>query len=235
MSKFATPSRFEDDGTRGPNGEVMGGSWYKPPPQISWEMWPDRVRVFRELIPSLVPAAPRSNAGPKVLVAGCGYGFLVWHLWDQGFSAYGVDGAWVWSQTRSSGKLPDIGSTNIHQGDCTVRGDMIAAKSASGITGNRRFDAVITDDLLSAADSAAEVQAMLTQLRNETAPNDRSRVVHFISMYDETQPWSPRLTPADIAEGLYRGEQEWVTLIGTSGQAANERIVNIQRNHGVVR
>lgn len=244
MSKFATPNRFEDDGTRGSSGEVLGGSWYKPPPRLFRpdggfsEMWPDRVRVFRELT-GLVPAAPRSNAGPKVLVAGCGYGFVVWHLWDQGFAAYGVDTPYAWSQARSAGGgaglLPNIGDTNIQQGDCTVRGDMIATRSFAGITGNRRYDAVITDDLLSAADSGAEAQAMLTQIRNETAPNDRSKVVHFISMYEPGQPWSPRLTPAEVNEGLYRSPAEWITLIGTTGTAANERIVNIQNGHGVVR
>lgn len=240
MSKFATPQRFEDDGTgRG------CGTWYCPPPRLHRpdggfvEMFEDRVRVFRLLVPSLTPAAPRSNAGPKVLVAGCGYGFVVWHLWNQGFAAYGVDTPWAWQQARSvqggAMMLPDIGDRNIMQGDCTVRGDMIATRSFAGITGQRRYDAVITDDLLSAADSGTEAQAMLTQLRNETMPNDRSRVVHFISMYDPTQPWSPMLTPQEANEGLYRSESDWITLIGTTGTAANERIVNIQRGHGVVR
>lgn len=225
MSKFATPERFE--GTDG-----QGGTWYRPPPALSWEMWPDRVRVFRELT-GLTPAAPRSDAGPKVLVAGCGYGYVCWHLWDQGFSAWGMDGAWAQGQARG-GKLPNI-SDHIWSGDVTLTTDVRRVRGDSGIGGNRRFDAVITDDLLSVADSAAEAQSMLTVLRAEAAPNDRSRVVHFISMYDPTQPWSPTLTAGEAAEGLYRTEAEWIGMIGTSGTAANERIVNIHGGHRIVR
>jgi hypothetical protein len=197
-------------------------------------MWPDRVRVFRELVSTLTPANARTDAGPKILVAGCGYGYVVWHLWDQGFSGWGVDGAWAQGQARTGGKLPNI-SDHILAGDCTLAADMANIRSQAGIGRNRRFDAVITDDLLSVADSAAEVQAMLTAIRDECAPTDRSRVVHFISMYDPSQPWSPTLTPEEAAEGLYRSEADWITMIGTTGQNANERIVNIHRGHGIVR
>lgn len=233
MSKFATPARFGV-------GDVRGG-WYYPEPSLYhadgvtfWEMWPDRVRVFRELVTSIAPALPRSDEGPKILVAGCGYGYVVWHLWDQGYSAWGMDGAWAEGQARG-GKLPNI-SDHIWSGDCTIVADVRRVRGDSGIGGNRRFDAVITDDLLTVADSAAEVQTMLTVLRAEAMPTDRSRVVHFVSCYDAMHPeWSPRLTPEDMTEGLYRTEAEWIALIGTTGPAANERIVNIQRNHGIVR
>lgn len=222
MSKFATPFRFEDDGTgRG------GGSWYNPPPALSWEMWPQRVALFRQLLPSLVPAAARSDAGPKVLVVGCGYGYTAWHLWDQGFSAWGMDGAWAQGQARTGGKLPNI-SDHMLLGDATLTADVRNVRSQAGIGQNRRFDAVLTDDLLSAADSAAEADTMLTRLRADAMPTDRSRVVHFVTMYDPSQPWSGRLPSGDAGavEGLYRTEAEWVTLVGANA----ERIVNISGN-----
>ena len=229
MSKFATPQRFEDDGTRDASGNPMGGTWYKPPPQLSWEMWPARVAVFRQLT-GLAPAASRSDAGPKVLVCGCGYGYVCWHLWDQGFSAWGVDGQWAQGQALTGQKLPNI-ADHVIAGDCTIATDMANVRSQAGIGRNRRFDAVITDDLLSAADSAAEVQAMLTAIRNEVAPTNRARVIHFISMYDPTKEWSPYLSPTDANEGLYRSESDWITMIGNNA----ERIINIQNNHAVVR
>ena len=227
MSKFATPNRFEDDSTRNPDGSIRGGTWYKPPPMLIRpdggyvEMWTERVRVFRELT-GLTPAAPRSDAGPKILVAGAGYGFVLWHLWDQGFSPWGIDGAWAVSMARQTGnKLPNI-SDHMFSGDVTILADVRRVRGDAGIGGQRKFDGLITDDLLSAADSASEVATMLTTLR-DVAPQDRSRVLHFITMYDPTQPWSSILTPEEANEGLYRTEAEWVTLIGNNA----ERIVNI--------
>lgn len=225
MSKFATPQRFGENDTP--------GGWYYPEPRLEWEMWPERVRVFRALVPELTPAAPRSDAGPKILVAGAGYGFLLWYLWDAGFSAWGIDGQWAVGKSKGGGqiipKLPNI-NDHMFSGDCTNLASVRNVRSQAGIGGQQKFAAVITEDLLTAADSGAEVQTMLTTLR-DVAPNVRSRVVHFISMYDETQPWSPRLTTEERAEGYYAGEAEWITLIGNNA----ERIVNIQNNHATVR
>jgi hypothetical protein len=224
MSRQASVWFLEDDGTRDALGRVQGGVWYKPPPDFTthFEMFRQRLALVRQLVPAVVPTTPRSDAGPKVGVIGSGYGFLVWHLWDAGFSAWGMDNAWTQSQARAGGKLPNI-SDHILVGDATIQADVRNVRSQAGIGSNRRFDLLITDDLLSCADSQTEAQTMLTRLRNDAMPTDRSRVIHFITCYDPTQPWSGSLASEDW---LHLTESEWVTIVGTNA----ERIVNLSGN-----
>lgn len=231
MSKTATVQRFEDDGTRNADGTVRGGLWYKPPPDFTthFEMFQQRAALIRQLVPAVAPGAPRSDAGPKVAVIGSGYGFLVWHLWDMGYSAWGMDNAWAQGQARAGGKLPNI-SDHILVGDANLQADVRNFRSQAGIGASRRFDILVTDDLLGSADSLTEAQTMLTRLRADVAPADRSRVVHVITMFDPTQPWSGTIPLNVVGDlGLWLTEAEWVTAIGANA----ERIVNVAGNRVV--
>jgi hypothetical protein len=221
MSRFASVQLFEDDGSRDAEGRIRGGAWYKPPPDfvLHTEMFQQRAALIQQLVPSVVPGVPRSDGGPTIGVVGSGYGFLVWHLWNAGFSAWGMDNAWVQGQARAGGKLPNI-SDHILVGDATIQADVRNFRGQAGIGGSRRFDILVTDDLLSAADSQAEAQTMLTRLRADAMPADRSRVIHFLTCYDPTQPWSGTLAEENW---LHLTEAEWVTIIGPNV----ERIVNI--------
>lgn len=226
MSRQASVLLFEDDGTRDPSLPV-GGVWYKPPLDFTeqFDNYRARATLVRQLVPAVVPGTSRSDTGPKVAVIGSGYGFLVWHLWDMGFSAWGMDDAWVQGRARAGGKLPNV-SDHILVGDATIAADVQNFRSQSGLGRNARFAILVTEDLLSVADSQTEAQTMLTRLRADVAPADRSRVVHFVTCYDPTQPWSGGLTPEQASNGLYLTEAEWVTLIGANA----ERIVNLAGN-----
>lgn len=226
MSRQASVLLFEDDGTRD-TGLPIGGVWYKPPLDFTeqFDNYRARAELIRSLVPAVVPGASRSDAGPKVGVIGSGYGFLCWHLWDMGYSAWGMDNAWVQGRARAGGKLPNI-SDHILTGDATVQADVRNFRSQAGLGGGARFAMLITEDVLSVADSQTEAQTMLTRLRNDAMPTDRSRVIHFVTMYDPTQEWSGGLTPQLAANGLYLTEAEWVTIIGNNA----ERIVNLAGN-----
>lgn len=220
MSKFATPFRFLDDGTG-----TGGGSWYNPAP--TWanqqDMVQQRVDRMIELLPGVTRNVNNPNQGGRVLVAGCGFGFLVYALFQAGYNAWGVDGEWARGEAQV--RMPGL-QDHVGNADCTSETSLAAFRTTIGIR-NRKFDAVITEDLLSTADSAAEIQTMLTALRNDSAPNNRAHVLHFITMYDETQPWSGILIGTPGEQDWYvANEASWLALIGDNA----ERIVNIAGN-----
>ena len=221
MSKFATPTRFLDDGSRDAEGKPIGGTWYKPAP--TWENQQDFLNLKANMILSLIPGVARNvnnpTQGGRVLVAGAGFGFLVYRLHQSGYYAFGCDGTWARSEAQV--RMPGL-QDRMMQADVTLAADLTALRTTIGIR-NQRFAAVITEDLLSCADSAAEAQTMLTVLRAEAMPTNRANVIHFITMYDPSQPWSGTLSADQVNEGLYRTEAEWVTLVGNNA----ERIVNL--------
>ena len=216
MSKFATPARFGDEATG------QGGSWWSPPLTLEDHLPAYTARA--ELIAATYTAVPRNVADPasvadKVLVAGCGYGFLVLELWRLGFNAYGCDG--IWPVDIGKGKIPGVG-TRLITGDCTSAADMAAVKQAAGVARNRRFALVVTEGLLNVADSVAEVGLMLPALRGIGAT-----VGHFITCYDPDDRDAG--LPAAINDALYRTPAQWRATVGTG-----ERIWDINGGDRVV-
>lgn len=203
MSKFATESRFGNYDV----GTV--GSWFSPAydDPIRKEQWVERAGLVQLHGGNLTYAASKSDGGSKVLVAGCGFGYLCWELWNLGLSAWGADIAWPITKGKG-GKLPNI-SDHIFEADCTSTTAIGTVKSQAGIGKNGKFALGITDDLLSAADDAANVSAMLTALRANC-----TRLLHFITCYNAGDPKSGRLPDGTTPDWLAMSQSAWRTLIG---------------------
>lgn len=140
MARLATVEDFEN----GP----MYSNYHRYP------FFAQRADLIRQRYPNAV----------RILVAGCGYGFLVDELIQRGVNAWGVD-----ASVYATGKAAVVLSTNarprVLRGNCAVRTDMDAVKSAAGLRTNQRFDLVVQEDLLPCCDTDAEVQAVVTELR----------------------------------------------------------------------
>lgn len=121
-----------------------------------------------------------SNLSSKLLVAGCGAGYLVDELTQRGYTdVWGVDAA-AWLITQGQLEMPQI-ATRLLVADCLSRPSLAAVRSAAGLSGNQRFAAVITDDLLPCMTSEAELQTLLTELRRVS-----SAMAHVVTCL---HPW----------------------------------------------
>ena len=152
----------------------------------------------------------------KILVAGCGYGFLVRQLMrDWQFTD-------VWGCDASSFVMTNPGNlepeyfSRIVQADITVRQQLNALRSTAGLTGNQRFRAVVTEDVLPTAASEAEAQTMLGELRRIS-----QSMAHVITPYrpelgEQRQPDGSVTYPGGVRMPGFSwySIDEWRAIIG---------------------
>ncbi len=93
----------------------------------------------------------------KILVAGCGPGYLVDELVNLGRDAWGIDAA---SYCATRFVLP----ARTMQADSLVRSQLAAVRTFAGLQGNARFAGLVTDDLLPCF-SDGEVTIAITESR----------------------------------------------------------------------
>lgn len=142
-----------------------------------------------------------SYLNSPVVVAGCGWGYLVEELLSLGFTdPWGFDAS-AYAISQAQAVLTAAAADRIVQADATVRADMDNLRSVAGLKGNKSFDACITEDLLPCASSATEVDAMLTELRY-VAKN----LAHIVTPRLDNVPQDPQF--------LWLYPDEWRALIG---------------------
>lgn len=135
----------------------------------------------------------------KILIAGCGWGYTVDELVQRGADAWGVDAS---SYAIDRSVVP----ARTRLGDCSVKADMDAIRTVAGLRGNKFFDVIVTEDLLTCCESEAEVQTMMTTLRASG-----TLLVHILSVTDGT----PRDLADYCAPGLlWRTPDQWRTIVG---------------------
>lgn len=143
----------------------------------------------------------------KVLVAGCGWGYLVDELLSRGIDAWGCDAS-AYATGRAVTALPATSAARVLTADCLSQTAMNTVKSAAGLKGRTVFGGIVTDDLLTTCVDEAEVQAMLTILRANT-----SAMAHILTFTDG----SPRDLAEYCAPGLlWRTVAQWKTIIGNN-------------------
>lgn len=100
----------------------------------------------------------------KVLIAGCGYGYLVKRLVDLGFDAWGCDAS-QWCVDKAATIVPG----RVIKADVTVRAQLGSVLTAAGLSSkNGRFAFTVTEDLLVCL-ADAEISTALTELRRISA------------------------------------------------------------------
>lgn len=98
----------------------------------------------------------------KMLVAGCGYGYLVDDLVTAGFDAYGVDAS-AYAISKGQTLLPAI-SARLAVADALNGASLDTAGKAFGLKGQQRWPLLVTEDMLTCC-SDAEIATALTNLR----------------------------------------------------------------------
>ena len=201
MARHATPERFN-------------GSWYANPPYQRFQFHGTRAAVANNRFAQI--------KGSKILVAGCGYGYLVDELARLGFTnAYGCDTSWAIGQGKL--ELPHIANRLI-VADVTIRSQLTALKTAAGLSTRQSFALTITEDLLPAADNVAEAQTMLTELRRIS-----SSLFHIVTMMQPGETKNPDGSVSAngavkrIADMLWQDSNTWRSVIGAEAILDNEK------------
>lgn len=96
-----------------------------------------------------------------ILVAGCGWGFLVEEIGKRGIDAWGIDAS-GYAVAKAQEVLGPHAARRVLRRDA---GDEHGLMSAAVQPGVSRFDLVVTEDLLPSADDAAEARRWLENLR----------------------------------------------------------------------
>lgn len=178
MSLWATAADFEQAGV---------GALYAP----AYSRFP----FFQSRLDSLKQRfAP---TGQKLLVVGCGFGYLVDDLVAAGYDAYGIDNAYAIGKGKAL--LPAI-AARLLVADALTASTLDAAASAAGLKGHTpKWALLVTEDVLPVM-SDAEVQTALTNLRARCTTN----LLHFVTPGDGGQACDPRLNwkPIDGWRGV---------------------------------
>jgi len=115
----------------------------------------------------------RYPTASRVLIAGCGYGYLVDELRKSGVGAWGCDIA-PWA-TGQAAQVLGQNAQFVGQGDITSAASMATVKSQAGLRNNQRFDVTVTEDVLTVL-TEAEITAALQAVRGIS-----STVLHMVT------------------------------------------------------
>lgn len=163
-------------------------SWYQ-----HWAIFAERVTQLSHRF------APN---GQKLAIWGCGLGYLVDEAVTLGYDAYGFD---VEPTAISDGQAEMQGiAARLFVRDCTVAADVTAAKSDAGIHGNKSFDLLMTEDLLTCI-TDAEISVALPLLRGISQAN----LLHLLT---PTNPIAANQAKAD-SRLTWKTKAQWAALL----------------------
>lgn len=159
-----------------PTQADMEGRWYNDPQRPKGEppywnspQFGERAQTVRG----------RFSTG-KILVAGCGYGYLVKHLIGLGLDAWGCDAS-DWCVARAAEVVPN----RVIKADITVRSQLTSTLTFAGLRTNGRFTAIVTEDVFTCL-TDAEIVTALTELRRIT--NSLFHILTAVEVEAERNP-----------------------------------------------
>lgn len=151
----------------------------------------------------------------KVVIAGCGYGYLVAILKDRGWDVVGFDLGDYALQRILDGEIPadkqllvvkaDVMDTNGPESTQTVR-------QLAGLTGQQKFDLCISEDLLPCLDDT-ELATALPNMRDMA-----DTVAHIVTTVMVEDPPGTYMSAADLHPGQalnWKTPEDWLALVGS--------------------
>ena len=183
--------------------DFESGALYGPPGYRRYPFFAERADLILNLY----------GAGGKVLVVGCGWGFLVDELLTRGYDAWGLDGS-SYAIAKAAEVLPAASAQRVLLADTTNRQQVVAVRAAAGVVGNQRFKLIVTEDVLPVL-SDAEVAVAVAECRRVA-----TNVLHIVTPGDPTDP-------SKLAGLNWKSIETWASLVApdTLLNAEGNRIV----------
>lgn len=195
MALVATRADYEPANA----GEGAAALYYNPATGQGYRQYP----FFQERIDSLKGRfAPN---GQKLLVAGCGWGYLVQLAVAAGYDAWGVDAS-AYAVGKAQAAIGAALAPRILQADVLNATQLRQAANAAGIPGgNPRFALLVTEDVLPCL-TDGEITTAVTNLRARCTSN----LLHICTLADPSvvqdsrcnwktgAQWKALLSPPDL-------------------------------------
>lgn len=188
MARLATEADFH--GGRHREARRAAG----PPPLY------DEYRRFPFFAERAAAVRARYPDARRVLVVGCGYGYLVDELRRAGVpDPWGVDAS-PWAVERAAAVLPGASARRVRLADATDAASLAAALPEV-LRRDGRFDVAVTEDVLPVLDPG-EQRALLAAVRARAAA-----VLHVVTPGDPADP-------AKLPGPEWRSIEAWRALLG---------------------
>lgn len=170
----------------------FNGGWYANPNYTDYPFFAERAAEIQKF----------GAAGIHIVVAGCGYGYLVKRLFDLGYNAWGFDAS-TYAIDQGKALLPSIAS-RLTVADALSRSSLADMKSFTGKPGGQKVTAFVVEDLLTCM-TDAEASTALAELRRIVV--NSSGMFHIVTdVYDTTTVRNPIFNWKTLAE--------WKAFIG---------------------
>lgn len=135
----------------------------------------------------------------KILIAGCGWGYLVDECLALGLDAWGCDAS-SYAIFKSQEVLSSSSASRVLFGNVLSASDLNSIKTSAGVS--EKFDWCITDDMLTVAEDDSEVNSILSMLRNHSI-----NLLHIVT---------PQMLETNQVSGLlWKTPEDWKSLVGT--------------------
>ena len=149
----------------------------------------------------------------SILIAGCGYGYLVDELRALGINAWGFDAS-AYAVQQAATIVPG----RVTLADTLSRQQLSAARTFAGLSGNQRFGAVITEDLLPCL-TLSEIPTALAELRRISGA-----LFHIITCANERDEGIDA-----VAQGWRVPEMTWLSATEWKQLVGNDKIYDVER------
>jgi SAM-dependent methyltransferase len=151
----------------------------------------------------------------KVVVFGCGYGYLVDELVQRGYDAWGVEAA-DYARNKAAEVLPFASANRVVLANIANRQALAAVRTAAGLTGQARFGLGISEDVLPVCTDEAEAVLAINECRRIVSTT-AGRFLHIITCSNgNLEDLNNRLPGL-----LWRSPAQWRAIVNSAGGAAD--------------
>jgi len=140
----------------------------------------------------------------KVLIVGCGWGYLVDELVKLGIDAWGIEIS-QYAVDKAQTVIPD-NAYRIIKGDASIVADMDRVKTASGLNKNQKFYLVVSEDMFTVC-LDDEVTLTLNQMHRIGS--------HYLHIMTCIHPEIPGDIESRFASINWKTQSQWKTLLGS--------------------
>lgn len=146
----------------------------------------------------------------KLVIFGCGFGYLVDELVQRGFDAWGVEMA-DYARGKAAEVLPFASANRVVLANMANAAALNNVRSAAGLTGNQRFAVGISEDVLPVCTDESEARVGI-ETAHGIVSNTAGRFLHWITC---TKPSAPGDLDSRYPGLLWRSRAEWRAIIDT--------------------
>lgn len=197
MSRLASQADFyasyDQDGNKIPGTGNIYDEYRRYP------FFAERATIVASLFPTSIG---------KVVIFGCGFGYLVDELVQRGYDAWGVEGA-DYARNKAAEVLPFGSANRVVLANMTNQSALNQVRNAAGLSGNQRFAVGISEDVLPVCTDETEARVALVA-GHGIVSTTAGRMLHWITC---SKPETQGDLDTRLPGLLWRSRAQWAAII----------------------